>query len=130
MSRKGFPAHFGSILTVRIRSIPSQKLNGDFFKEQALQNYLVVHQTITPIPPLGLAHPQGVKATGQEGTMGPLAHSDLCTSVLSLCTFDFHLWFSNLHPGSPKESRTCLSYITDAPTPRPWDSRVVLPCHL
>lgn len=32
-----------------------------------LQSYLVLHQTITPLPPLGLAHPQGVKATGQEG---------------------------------------------------------------
>lgn len=84
MSRKGFPAHFGSILTVRIRSIPSQKLNGDFFKEQALQSYLVVHQTITPLPPLGLAHPQGVKATGQEGRSRPLPWDHSLTVICAL----------------------------------------------
>lgn len=59
-------------------------------------------------------------------TVGSFAHSDLWVSALSLWTFDVHLWFSNLHPGHPKNPR-CVFH---APTPWPWDSTVVLACHL
>lgn len=72
--------------------------------------------------------PQDKKGEVSSITAGPFTHSRLCISVLPPWTFGFHLWFSNLHPGSPKESKMCLSYITDAPTLRPWDSRVVLAC--
>lgn len=100
VSRKGFPAHLGSILTVQIGSISFPDVEGFLTTERRLRERTSpsespgVSSNNHPTPTSGLGAPTGCEShrTRREVSRiatGPLAHTDLGVSALSVCTLTF-----------------------------------------